>query len=201
MVCTGNICRSPAAELILGSLALPGVHVESAGTSAQVGEKVDDSMRQMLETDGISVQDFRARQLSSAIIQHSDIILTATSAHRSIVLREVPGALRRTFTLRELADLTELAERDGPLEPVKRSLRITQLARLRSVRGRDAFDDIDDPYRLSDPHYLQAYQTISDIVRGPIARLLASFLANASTTKCQGRLAGHPFLMLPGEIP
>ncbi len=175
MVCTGNICRSPAAELILGSLALPGVHVESAGTSAQVGEKVDDSMRQMLETDGISVQDFRARQLSSAIIQHSDIILTATSAHRSIVLREVPGALRRTFTLRELADLTELAERDGPLEPVKRSLRITQLARLRSVRGRDAFDDIDDPYRLSDPHYLQAYQTISDIVRGPIARLLASF--------------------------
>ncbi len=175
MVCTGNICRSPAAELVLASLALPNVRAESAGTSALVGEELNAPMRQILENDGIPTQDFRARQLTTTIIQHSDLILTATSAHRSVVLREVPGALRRTFTLREVADLTELAERDGPLEPRERSMQLSLLARLRSARSRDAQDDIDDPYSLSDAHYLQAYQTISDTVRGPIARLLTSF--------------------------
>ncbi|MFT3945115.1 MAG: hypothetical protein QM705_15010 [Ancrocorticia sp.] len=175
-VCTGNICRSPVGELVLNSLALPGVHARSAGTSALVGEEIDPSMRQMLEQDGIPAQHFRARQLSAAIIQHSDIIVTAAGEHRGVVLREAPGALRRTFTLRELADLTELAEQNGPIEPLERKARLAQLVRLRSLRSPDALNDIEDPYRLSDVHYREAYQTISESVRGPLARLLTSFL-------------------------
>ncbi len=175
IVCTGNICRSPAAELILDALALPGVRVESAGTSALRGENVDAPMLRMLENDGVPTAGFQARQLSVPIIQNSNLILAATSAHRSVILREVPGALRRTFTLRELADLIELAELDGPLESRERSVQLSQLIRLRSVRSRDAENDIEDPYGLSEAHYLRAYRTISDAVRGPIARLLTSF--------------------------
>lgn len=176
IVCTGNICRSPAAELVLNALALPGVHVESAGTSALVGEKVDAQMRRVLENDGVPTADFRSRQLTVPTIQNSDLILAATGAHRSIILREVPGALRRTFTLRELADLIELAERDGPLESCGRSVRFSQLIRLRSIRSRDTENNIEDPYRLSDAHYLRAYRIISDAIRGPIARLLTSLV-------------------------
>ena len=43
-VCTGNICRSPLAELILAaSLSdIPDVRVESAGTGALVGHGMPD---------------------------------------------------------------------------------------------------------------------------------------------------------------
>ena len=46
-VCTGNICRSPTAEVVLRQLARsagtgPSIHVESAGTHAyHVGEPAD----------------------------------------------------------------------------------------------------------------------------------------------------------------
>lgn len=175
IVCTGNICRSPVAELILRSLALPGVNVESAGTEAMVGSGIDGPVRHALDNDGIDATGFLARQLSRAMVEHSDLILAATRSHRSTILREVPSALRRTFTLLELADLTQLAERDGPLKPLGRTTRLGQLARLRGMRPPDAIDDIPDPYLRSDAHHREAYQTISEALRGPISRLLASF--------------------------
>lgn len=174
-VCTGNMCRSPAAELILQSLAIPGVHAESAGTEAVVGARVDEAMSGFLEVDGIEASDFRARQFTATMAARHDIIVTASSAHRRVVLREAPSALRRTFTLREIADLTELAEFEGPLEPFTRSSRLASLIRLRASRLPEAVDDVMDPYLLSEVHYRRAYEVVSGAVRGPLARLLASF--------------------------
>lgn len=175
IVCTGNICRSPAAELILRSFALPGVHVESAGTEAIVGSGIDEPMRRLLDGDGIDAAEFRARQFTAEMVERSDIVLAAAKEHRRTILREVPSALRRTFTLLELADLTELAERDGPLVSLDRASRLTQLARLRGERRPDAVDDVADPYRRSDVHYREAYLAVADVLRGPISRLIASF--------------------------
>lgn len=174
-VCTGNICRSPVADLILRSLAIPGVHTQSAGTETVVGAEIDGAMRNLLKGDGIDVAGFRARQFTADLAERSDIILTATSKHRGTVLREAPSALRRTFTVRELADLIELAELEGPLEPLARSSRLASLTRLRVSRQPEALDDVMDPYRLSESHYRRAYEVVSSAVRGPIARLLASF--------------------------
>lgn len=74
------------------------------------------AIRVFLEGDGIETSDFRARQCTTAMVARSDIIVTAASEHRSVVLRKAPSALRRTFTVCELADLIELAERGRPLE-------------------------------------------------------------------------------------
>lgn len=173
-VCTGNICRSPVAELILQSLAIPGVHAESAGTEALVGARVDATMSGFLEGEGIEASDFRARQFTATMVAGHDIIVTATSEHRSVVLREAPSALRHTFTLREIADLVGLAESEGPLEPLTRSSRLASLMRLRASRPPDAVDDVMDPYLLNEVHYRRAYEIVSGAVRGPLARLLAS---------------------------
>ena len=177
-VCTGNICRSPVAALVLRGLAIPGVHTESAGTEAVVGAKIDDSMRDFLEQDGLEASAFRARQFTATMAARHDIIVTAASEHRTVVLREAPSALRRTFTLREIADLTQLAELEGPLDPLAGSSRLASLTRLRASRQEDAVDDVIDPYRRSEVHYREAYDVISGTVRGPIARLLASFTSD-----------------------
>lgn len=173
-VCTGNICRSPAGALVLNSVGICGVESHSAGTEAVVGSDINKPMARLLEGDGIDASEFRAQQLNAALIERSDLIVTATRDHRRAVLREAPGALRRTFTLRELAGLIELTEREGPLDALDLGTRLTQLAGLRGDRHPDSEDDIADPFGLSDESYLRAYQLISKAVRGPIARLLES---------------------------
>ena len=39
-ICTGNVCRSPAAERLLAHALGPSVHVASAGTYALAGQAV-----------------------------------------------------------------------------------------------------------------------------------------------------------------
>lgn len=53
---------------------------------------------------------FMARDLSRADCEWADLILTATADHRAYVLQEWPQALRRTFTLLELAHLVSDVE-------------------------------------------------------------------------------------------
>lgn len=171
-VCTGNICRSPAAELLLRNQALSGVTAKSAGTGAVVGHAVSVPMQQLLAADGISSSGFHARQLTPRLVESSDLIVTMTREHRVAVLRDVPSVLHRTFTLLELADLTELAERDGRLPQTRREALLMEVARFRSERQPGRLDDIADPYGRSEDHYLQAYGKISETVRGPITRLL-----------------------------
>lgn len=154
--------------------ALPNIHVESAGTDAVVGAGLDASMRQFLEGNGIETPDFHARQLTRLMIERNAIILTADARHRGTILRDVPSALHRTFTVKECAALVEIAEREGPLQLMDSASRLRQLVRLRSRRPVDTRDDIVDPYKLSEAHYRRAYDEISQAMSGPITRLLAS---------------------------
>ena len=90
-VCTGNICRSPAAERLLrrdldrtvgGIAGLSGVHVSSAGTGALVGEPITPPMAQLVAGAGGDVERFSARQLTASIVRGADLVITMTSAHR-----------------------------------------------------------------------------------------------------------------------
>ncbi|MBK9697988.1 MAG: hypothetical protein IPO80_11610 [Propionibacteriaceae bacterium] len=55
MVCTGNICRSPAAQLLLGSSLADAsdITVASAGTMALVGEPVSAPIGNLLLGRGV----------------------------------------------------------------------------------------------------------------------------------------------------
>ena len=105
-VCTGNICRSPAAQVLLGQMLSEDVHVESAGTGALVGQSIDPSMFALLETmltgDGRDVAEkFSARQVTRDIVKRTDLVLTMTREQRSYIVAMAPAAIRLTFTLRE----------------------------------------------------------------------------------------------------
>lgn len=181
VVCTGNICRSPAAERLLrsalGRLSDPwSATVESAGVGAVVGHPVQERMAALLRADGVEADGFAARQLTPQLVAAADVVLVADRTHREAVLRTVPTALRRTFMLKEFVRLALLVADDDPPVPVGERLRWL-LGRVPLMRGRspapEGADDIADPYGGSDDDYRIAYddirQAVNDLVTGPLA--------------------------------
>lgn len=149
VVCTANICRSPVAEALLARTLGPGAEVTSAGLHARIGSPVDEEMAQLL---GGPVDGFAARQLTVPLVTGADLVLVMTRAHRAAVVDLVPSAVRRTFTLREFADLAVLAAvtGDGPSgDSVGTRIAevVRQAPRLRALRAPSSTDDVEDPYR------------------------------------------------------
>lgn len=107
-VCTGNVCRSPAAEMMLrhgirglAGLTGPDCIARSAGVSALVGQPMATRMVAALDDGGIPTTSFTARQLDASMIDEADLIITADRRHRAAVVGINADALERTFTLRE----------------------------------------------------------------------------------------------------
>lgn len=89
VVCTGNICRSPIAEALLQQ-AHPERSVSSAGTSAMVGWPADPNSVAVCATNGIDLSAHRARQLTAAMMQAADLILTLDGTHSDWIFRRHP---------------------------------------------------------------------------------------------------------------
>ena len=123
IVCAGNACRSPVAEVLLreGIDTIPGVaswcSVRSAGIEATAGAPIDDRTREALSGIGVDPGEFRATPLHRSLVQDSALILTATRRHRSGVVRLEPTALPRSFTIAELARFARaLMREEGPAD-------------------------------------------------------------------------------------
>jgi protein-tyrosine phosphatase len=97
-VCVGNICRSPAAEALIGH-RLDGLSVASAGLGAVVGEPVDPLMRSLLAEQGVDATRHRARSLTAWMVQASDLILVMESGHKQSIESQYPLARGRVFRL------------------------------------------------------------------------------------------------------
>ena len=153
VVCTGNVCRSPAAELLLSSrLADTGIRVTSAGTRALVGEPVHPPMAGLLREAGVDPASFAARDLSPEQLRSADLVLTLTRTHRSAVATVLPAAVRRTFLLLEIAHVAASVAAEGWPEGVAptAAARLTALPVLaaRYRRPGAATDlEVPDPYR------------------------------------------------------
>ncbi len=105
-VCTGNVCRSPAAELLFARAAVGyDIASASAGTNGLTGHGVDDPTAYALKEIGVDPSRHVAQRLTPALMNAADLILTATTEHRSVVVQQMPLGFRRTFTLREFARL------------------------------------------------------------------------------------------------
>ncbi len=184
-VCTGNICRSPVAERLLQAgldQVLPGAfEVRSAGTRAMVGDPVQPPSAAIIETYGGTPGGFAARQLTPAILQATDIVLTMATGHRGEVLQLDPSMLRKTFTIREFARLLgalEVRDAAGGAGPAAEATDVGSLwralpARLASVRhlalAADPTDnDVTDPYRRS----ADVYEKMEDQLAPAILKIL-----------------------------
>jgi len=144
-VCTGNVCRSPMAELLCRAGAVPGADLEvaSAGMYALVGAGIDGPSASVLNDIGIDTSGHRGRQFQPAMAARADLVLTAETAHRDRIMSVVPTAFRRTFTMKEFARLARHASGSDPAEIV------SVLAARRHADGAlpKGVDNLTDPYR------------------------------------------------------
>ncbi len=104
-VCTGNLCRSPSAELLLtqriSEVGPPDVTVESAGTLGTT-QKVPAELQQEAAPYGLDLSAHRPRQVDPETIARADLVIGMERAHlREIVLAD-PPSFAKTFTLREI---------------------------------------------------------------------------------------------------
>ncbi|KQO95419.1 arsenate reductase/protein-tyrosine-phosphatase family protein [Leifsonia sp. Leaf264] len=169
VVCTGNICRSPLAERVLQSrldaAGIPAV-VTSAGTSAMTGDAMTPQAAELAARYGASAAGHAARDLTASLVAESDLVLTATRAHRAATVTLHPRATRYTFTLREFARLADGARAEGDLTAEDRASLPALIAGIAAHRGYfppladPADDDIVDPYRMPQEVYDEAGEAI-----------------------------------------
>ena len=114
MVCTGNICRSAMAEIVLNDrLVAAGVHmlepdgvvVTSAGVSDEErGNPIDSRARRVLteagygvgaddvsRATGIAIASHTAHRVTDAEITEADLLLAMTDSHWNVLQRRAAG--------------------------------------------------------------------------------------------------------------
>jgi len=161
-VCTGNVCRSPMAELFFLACAAPGsVEVTSAGLAALVGDPIDTSAAIVLADVGLDPTRHRARQFTPELAMAADLVLAAEREHRDDVIAAVPSAHRRVFTMKEFARLLPAAGTGTATEVI---------ARAGLLRGQvgpvpPEADNVRDGYRLDVPTVRAIAREIAQAVK------------------------------------
>lgn len=89
MVCIGNICRSPIAEVYLKHLQ-PELSVYSSGLGALVGKPADPKSVALMESKKINLTDHRAQQINSILVSQADLILTMEQRHIDAIQNQFP---------------------------------------------------------------------------------------------------------------
>ena len=120
MVCTGNTCRSPMAELLLrkriadklgcrmDELDEVGVNVMSAGVSAVLGGHPSQGAVSVMSERGLDLSHHESQPLSDRLVRHADVIFTMAQSHRSEMLARWPEASERTELLcTDCADVSD----------------------------------------------------------------------------------------------
>ncbi len=108
-VCTGNICRSPMAEVVLCDLVerdgrLHGrVRVSSAGTANwHVGDAMDPRARRALDRAGLAGAGSPAAYADAAYLNAQDVVIVMTREHRADVLARLTRRDVQVLLLRDL---------------------------------------------------------------------------------------------------
>ena len=110
-VCTGNTCRSPMAEVLCRALSRrhgsdTHIAIASAGLQAIPGAPAAAAACAQMQQQGLSLDRHQARQLQSAELAATDLVLTMTESQKNSILSSVShqdGIQKKIFTLAEFA--------------------------------------------------------------------------------------------------
>lgn len=186
-VCTANICRSPLAAMLLSQTLgdEAGVEVASAGMRAMVGREMPPQLQLIASSCGIDPTAHRGQQVDQRIVQDADLILAMAREHRRDLVEQYPMALRRTFTLKELArvadefaaEATAVVASENTVTAEDRMRAVVAFAASMRGAGRPltgpADLDVADPYGGPDEGYRVSFEEIYPAVMR-VAHLLSS---------------------------
>jgi protein-tyrosine phosphatase len=111
MVCTGNTCRSPMAEILCRDMLAKrlgcaidrlddrGVIVTSAGIAAMAGGRASPEAVWAMSEIGLNLSDHETQLLTEPLVRHADVVFAMTRSHREAIVAQWPSAAERTFVL------------------------------------------------------------------------------------------------------
>lgn len=102
VLCLGNVCRSPMAEVLLrarlGEQA-PGIAVRSAGLQAPVGEPAAADALAIAAAHGLDIAGHRSRQLDPEMLRWAELVLVMEKAQREALIAADPSVSGKVFLL------------------------------------------------------------------------------------------------------
>lgn len=119
LVCSGNTCRSPMAEVIArkvladqrklapDELEAAGLRVLSAGTSAASGAPANRDAVETMGKMGLDLSKHRSRPVSAELVHDADVIFCMTEAHRQDILSAWPEARDKVLLLDPNGDIDD----------------------------------------------------------------------------------------------
>ncbi len=101
VVCTGNICRSPMAEALLGAALPPveGYRIASAGIGAVVGHSADERAIAVMDEIGHDLRAHRAQQLERHQARAFELLLVMEHQQQEWLEAAYPDLRGRIFRL------------------------------------------------------------------------------------------------------
>lgn len=174
LVCTGNTCRSPMAEVllrrVLAERRLPA-RVRSGGRLAG-GQLAAAEAVQAMAVRGLQLSGHRSHRITAEDVRDADLILGLAREHvRDVVVLE-PGAWARTFTVKEVV---RRGLQVGPRR--KEDSWGAWLAQVHAGRrwsdllGESAEDDVADPAGRPLAEYLKTAELLEELSTALIALL------------------------------
>jgi protein-tyrosine-phosphatase len=108
IVCTGNTCRSPMAEVLLREKIRrenfdQQIVVSSAGVAVWSEDRASRGAQEAMGQRGINIENHRSRRLLVEHVVTADLLLTMTNSHKAAVLSLMPEAANKVFTLAEFS--------------------------------------------------------------------------------------------------
>ena len=101
-VCTGNICRSPLAEVIARAEAdargWSEVSCASAGTFALPGRPASGPGVAVAAAHGLNLAEHASRELSPELVEWADLIIGMEASHAGAAARLAPDAAVHVMT-------------------------------------------------------------------------------------------------------
>lgn len=99
VVCIGNICRSPMAELLLRNSLESDVVVHSAGLGALINYPADPIAVELMKEKGLDLSAHRARQISQQLVSQADLILVMTTRQKQELEAQFFSSTGKVFLL------------------------------------------------------------------------------------------------------
>jgi len=109
-VCLGNQCRSPMAEYLFKQILAKSqnskakeIVITSASTGIYDGAPASRKTIEVMRRRGIDLSGFRAKQVTPELIDWADLILAMDRRNKKAIIKMLPDAAAKTFTLKEYA--------------------------------------------------------------------------------------------------
>lgn len=107
IVCTGNICRSPMAEVLLQDRlardeARQNWQVASAGVWTVDGRPASEHAVEVMAQRGIDLSRHRSRNITREMVSQADLVLAMTRSHTEALGAAFPAHFHKVYLLSEM---------------------------------------------------------------------------------------------------